>query len=84
LPSFDTTSQASDSLMSHHSPSHRQRSDASNEAWILGMHRSRDRVKLRLLTSDGRLAERVVAPEDADWLELAPGQIVTLSDQVSE
>lgn len=69
--------------MSHHSPPHCQRPDASNEAWILGLHGSRDRVKLRLLTSDGRLAERVVAREDADWLELAPGQIVTLSDEFS-
>jgi hypothetical protein len=57
-----------------------QRPPDPPEAWILALHRGCERVELRLLTADGRFAPRARAREDADWLELAAGQIVALSD----
>jgi hypothetical protein len=61
-----------------HLPSSYARAAPVTEAWIEEVQPSCDHVKLRLLTSDGKQEERVVSREDADWLELAPGQIIRL------
>lgn len=56
----------------------RLRPSGKTEVWIEAMHRERGAVRLTVLQSDGRLCDWVVRAELAEWLDLAPGQIVRL------
>lgn len=56
----------------------RLRPSEQTEVWIEAMHRERGDVRLTVLRSDGSLCDWIVGSELAQWLDLAPGQIVRL------
>lgn len=56
----------------------RLRPSDKTEVWIEAMHRERGGVRLTVLRPDGSLCDWIVGSELADWLDLAPGQIVRL------
>jgi hypothetical protein len=49
------------------------------EGWIEHVHGRGDSVLLALLLADGSPAFSVLGRDEADWLELRPGQIVSLA-----
>jgi hypothetical protein len=49
------------------------------EAWIEAVQRRGDTAFVTLCLADGTAARSVVAGDCADWLDLRPGQIVTVA-----
>jgi hypothetical protein len=49
------------------------------EAWVEALQRSGDAVIVTLVLADGTDGRSVVTGDCADWLDLRPGQIVTVA-----
>jgi hypothetical protein len=49
---------------------------SDREGLVESIHRRRDEVEARLVLDDGAPAIAVLAPDDADWLEIEQGDIV--------